>query len=140
MDDDSGSIREQISQVTANLHKLDKDRSQLGAMLRRLGPMLEGSFTKRYTRCKKSGCKCERGERHGPYFSISKNENGKTRLEYIRPGEIVAISRLLESRRQFKAGLKRLKNNQKAIDEALMEFERLKIRQGEAERAALRRS
>lgn len=140
MDNDNASIREQISQVAAELHKLDKDRCQLGAMLRRLGPMLEGSFTKRYTRCKKPGCKCEYGERHGPYFSISKNENGKTRLEYIRPGEIVAVSKLLESRRQFRAGLKRLKKNQRAIDEALLKFERLKIRQGEVERAALRKS
>lgn len=137
---ETNSIREQISQVAAELHRLDRDRNQLSAMLRRLGPMLEGSFTKRYTRCKKAGCKCETGERHGPYFSISKKDkSGKTRLEYIRPGEIVAVSEMLEARRQFRAGLKRLKKNQQAIDEALNEFERLKIRQGEAARAALRK-
>lgn len=140
VDNEEKSIREQISRVAAKLYKLDKDRSQLFSLLRRLGPMLEGSFTKRYTRCKKPGCKCERGERHGPYFSISRTENGKTRLEYIRPGEIVPVSEMLEARRRFRAGIKRLKKNQQAIDEALSEFERLKIRQGEAQRATLRKS
>lgn len=135
----TSSIREEISQLRAKLYKLDKDRGQLLRLIRRLGPMLEGSFTKRYTRCKKPGCRCERGERHGPYFSISKNVNGKTRLEYIRPGEITTVSKLLENRRQFRAGLKRLKKNQAAIDEALHNFECLRIRQGEDQRAALRK-
>lgn len=138
---DKESIRAQISQVKAKINKLSKDRKQLEDMILCLGPMLEGSFTKRYTRCKKPGCKCEKGQRHGPYFSISKkDDNGKTRLEYVRSGQIVVVSQLLEARRQFRAGLKRLKQTQQAIDEALFQFEQLKIREGEAQRTDLRKS
>ena len=104
---DNTSIREQISRARQQLRKLSHDRHRLEDLVLRLGPMLEGSFTKRYTRCKKPGCHCELGERHGPYFSIStKDKSGKTRLEYIRNDEIKAVSMLLEARREFRAGLK----------------------------------
>lgn len=141
VDMNNESIREQTSRAKQEFRKLAHERHRFEDMVLRLGPMLEGSFTKRYTRCKKPGCKCERGERHGPYFSISKkDEAGKTRLEYIRPGEIVAVSEMLANRRQFRAGLKRLKKAQKAVDEALLKIERLMIRQGATQRADLRKS
>lgn len=135
------SIRDKISRAKAEVFKLSRDRDKLEWMLLNLGPMLEGSFTKRYTRCKKPGCKCEKGERHGPYFSISKkDESGKTRLFYIRPDELETTSGLLETGREFRAGLKRLKIAQSKVDKALLEFERLSLKEGEAQRADLRKS
>jgi len=137
----NASIRDKISQAKAEVSKLSRNRDKIERMLLWLGPMLEGSFTKRYTRCKKPGCKCEKGERHGPYFSISKkDESGKTRLVYIRPNELATTSRLLETRREFRAGLKRLKIAQEKVDKALLALERLNLQEGEAQRADLRKS
>lgn len=135
------SIRDKISQAKAEVSKLSRNRNKLEQMILRLGPMLEGSFTKRYTRCKKPGCRCEKGERHGPYFSISKKDaNDKTRLVYIRPTELATTSRLLETRREFRAGLKRLKIAQEKVDKALFALERLNLQEGEAQRMDLRKS
>lgn len=134
-------IRDEIGQAKARIHKLSKDKDKLMSLLLRLGPMLEGSLTKRYTRCKKPGCKCEKGERHGPYYSISrKDESGKTRLTYIRPDEFQTISGLLETRREFRTGLKRLKVAQEKVDKALVELERLSLKEGEERRSDLRKS
>ena len=44
------------------------------------GEILRGSLTERYLTCGKPGCKCARGERHGPvwYLSVSLDQTHRT--------------------------------------------------------------
>lgn len=62
---------------------LEERRRALG----RLGEMdevLRGSLLERMTQCSKPGCKCMRGEKHGPaYYLTVSYSKGKTRQVYL---------------------------------------------------------
>ncbi|MPY88206.1 MAG: hypothetical protein GEU99_09805 [Luteitalea sp.] len=60
--------------------RLADRRRKLLEQLARLGPVLRASLIERFTQCGKPGCKCMRGEKHGPatYLTVSYAQ-GKTR-------------------------------------------------------------
>lgn len=49
---------------------------------------LPGSVHTEYFRCGKAGCRCNRGERHGPYYVREWRQQGRKRREYLRPEEV----------------------------------------------------
>jgi hypothetical protein len=59
-------------------------RRKLVEHLAGLGPVLRASLIERFTQCGKAGCKCMRGEKHGPasYLTVS-YAKGKTRQVYV---------------------------------------------------------
>lgn len=64
--------------------RLARRRQQLHATLTDLGPVLRASVIERYTQCGTSGCKCMRGEKHGPaYYLTVSYAKGRTRTVYI---------------------------------------------------------
>ncbi len=42
-------------------------------------------------RCGKPGCRCTRGERHGPYWYVRWREDGRQRRRYVKPEELEAV-------------------------------------------------
>lgn len=59
-------------------------RRTLVEELSRLGPVLRASLIERFTQCGKAGCKCMRGEKHGPaYYLTVSYARGKTRQVYV---------------------------------------------------------
>jgi hypothetical protein len=59
-------------------------RRTLVGQLSRLGPVLRASLIERFTQCGKAGCKCMRGEKHGPaYYLTVSYAKGKTRQVYV---------------------------------------------------------
>lgn len=64
--------------------QLASRRRTLVAQLAALGPVLRASLLERYTQCGKPGCKCMRGEKHGPaYYLTVSYAQGKTRQVYV---------------------------------------------------------
>lgn len=57
-------------------------------------PMRRGSVSERSMKCGKSGCRCQEdpNARHGPYFTITRVEGGKTRSRYL-DAERAALAR-----------------------------------------------
>lgn len=47
--------------------------------------MLWGSLGAVYRRCGSKGCHCATGDKHGPVFYLTRNENGRTRNIYVPP-------------------------------------------------------
>jgi hypothetical protein len=71
---------------------LARRRQALVAQLAALGPVLRASLLERYTQCGKPGCKCMRGEKHGPaYYLTVSYAKGKTRQVYV-PKDLQAIA------------------------------------------------
>ncbi|MPZ20562.1 MAG: hypothetical protein GEV06_22000 [Luteitalea sp.] len=70
--------------LRATTRRLAGRRRQLEAQLATLGPVLRASLIERFTQCGKPGCKCMRGEKHGPatYLTVS-YAHGKTRQVYV---------------------------------------------------------
>jgi len=59
-------------------------RQKLFQQLCGLGPILRASLIQRFTQCGRAGCKCMRGNKHGPayYFTVS-YAKGRTRQVYV---------------------------------------------------------
>ena len=70
--------RENLSELSTLA--LRNRREGLTQLLPPLGEILRGSLTERYLTCGKPGCKCARGERHGPvwYLSVSLDQTHRT--------------------------------------------------------------
>jgi len=65
-------------------HQLTQRRRRLRQQLCELGPGLRASLIERYTQCGKPGCKCMRGEKHGPaYYLAVSYAKGRTRQIYV---------------------------------------------------------
>lgn len=59
-------------------------RRKLAQQLCGLGPVLRASLIQRFTQCGKPGCKCMRGEKHGPaYYLTVSYAQGRTRQIYV---------------------------------------------------------
>jgi hypothetical protein len=64
--------------------RLAGHRQKLVEELRGLGPVLRASLIERFTQCGRAGCKCMRGEKHGPsYYLAVSYAKGKTRQVYV---------------------------------------------------------
>lgn len=46
-------------------------------------PFRAGSVVRRFSVCGKAGCRCQRGEKHGPFWYLSEKEGGRTKLRYL---------------------------------------------------------
>src|SRR2546428_696201 len=68
-------------------------RRQLARGLRDLEATLRGAVVSQRRRCGKEGCRCQRGELHGPYVYLSVGRvGGVSRLLYV-PTDLVAMVR-----------------------------------------------
>jgi hypothetical protein len=64
--------------------QLTSRRRKLAEQLCGLGPVLRASLIERFTQCGKPGCKCMRGEKHGPaYYLTVSYAKGRTRQIYV---------------------------------------------------------
>jgi hypothetical protein len=57
----------------------------IAAELAKLGPVLPGTVTRRYTRCGRPGCRCmaDPPQHHGPYWSWTRKVDNKTVTRYL---------------------------------------------------------
>jgi hypothetical protein len=63
--------------------EIRRERAGLARRLGRRGEILKGSLVMRATRCGRPGCKCAKGEKHGPYLYVSVFREGRTRSVYV---------------------------------------------------------
>ena len=64
--------------------RLARRRQKLADQLTHVGPVLRATLIERFTQCGKAGCKCMRGEKHGPaYYLAVSYAKGKTRQVYV---------------------------------------------------------
>lgn len=81
-------------------------RRKVARQLPDLQQILRGSLLERYLTCGKPGCRCARGERHGPVWYLSVTlRAGKTVGMQVPAAKVPAIRRLLANHRNLKARL-----------------------------------
>jgi hypothetical protein len=56
--------------------------------------------------CGKAGCRCGRGEPHGPYWSLRWRDGGAHRRRHVRPADLPAVRAAVERRRRERAVLR----------------------------------
>jgi hypothetical protein len=52
---------------------------------------LPGSLHAAFVRCGRAGCRCARGELHGPYWRYQWREHGRTRRRYVRQADAARL-------------------------------------------------
>jgi len=68
---------------TKSYKNLIAERTLLLAELSSLPELLRGSWVERTSVCSRPGCKCHRGERHGPRHYLVVNEAGRQKQKYV---------------------------------------------------------
>lgn len=58
-------------------------RQRLAAAVERLELTLPGALVRQGRRCSSSGCRCRRGELHGPYLYLALYSGGRNRTLYV---------------------------------------------------------
>jgi hypothetical protein len=58
--------------------------------------------------CGKVRCRCQRGELHGPYWTLRWREGSIHRRRYVRPADLPAARAILTARHQQRRALRRL--------------------------------
>jgi hypothetical protein len=68
--------------------------------------VLRGSLVSQHRRCGKEGCRCSRGELHGPYTYVSlPSASGAARLRYLPEPLVEAVRGHLAATAVIEAGL-----------------------------------
>ena len=67
-------------------------------------PMRRGTLAKRFLKCNKPGCRCAESKdaRHGPYHSIVRVVQGRTRSRHVPAGQVAEARRQVEAGQQFR--------------------------------------
>jgi hypothetical protein len=66
---------------------LERERRTILRSVLSPGPMVSGGLVERWIVCGKGGCRCQTGERHGPYYYRSVLTLDGPRLEYVGKSE-----------------------------------------------------
>ena len=83
----------------------DKRKTKLRSLLKEDIGMIRGSLIERYLCCGKAGCKCNDGERHGPFYSLTFTEGDKRKNIYVAK----------DKAEEVKEGIKAYKRAKRAI-------------------------
>ena len=78
--------------------------------------------------CGTAGCRCTRGERHGPYFYLFWREDGRLRKRYVRAADVEAVQTACVTRRA------REHQERRALDRGWREWRALVAQVREADR------
>lgn len=79
-----------VSRIRQRIVSLRGARDKVEVIALKARPMIDGYWIERYIECGRPGCKCSSGEKHGPYYYISRTIEGKTRLEYVKEDQVRA--------------------------------------------------
>ncbi len=77
---------------------------ELAAALATPAPMRRGSVSERSMKCGRKECRCQhdRQARHGPYYSLTRMEGGKTRSRYLSAERAALARQQVEAGHQFR--------------------------------------
>jgi hypothetical protein len=67
-------------------------------------PMRRGSVSERSMKCGQKGCRCQHDAqaRHGPYYSLTRVEGGKTRSRYLSAEQAALARQQVEAGQAFR--------------------------------------
>jgi len=103
-------------EIKRRVYKLRKERQLLETQCLAIGKQLPMWLSIRYTKCWKKGCKCMKGEQHGPFSYVSFKEKGELHYRYLGGKKLKKVKRYLENYHSFQRKISLLnKIHQKLI-------------------------
>lgn len=101
------------------ISKLRQERHLLETHLINAGRQMSVWLSLRYTYCRKGGCKCTKGNPHGPFYYLSFKKRGGPAYRYLPADKVTQIKPLAESYKAYWERLARLNKINREIDTLL---------------------
>ena len=114
--------RKQLSQLRREAFALLRECEALMAELARPGAMIAGSFYEMHKKCGRAGCRCARGELHGPFPVISISRRGQRSTRSVRRDRVDEVAAKTEAYARFQKGLTAFRRKMTRITEILAEI------------------
>ncbi len=126
-----------ISRSRQKIVLLRSRRGQLEDKALRSQTMVRGSLLELMRKCGKAGCKCQRGELHGPNFYLSLPKPGKrSQMLPVPPDKVKMVRSLNSHYHEFQHALTEIRRLHKEIESLLLDIREEQLRLGE-EKAGL---
>ncbi len=69
------------------LRSIENEKKKIiGSLTPLLDKVLRATLSEYYLTCGKKGCRCKRGQKHGPYLYLSSSEKGKVKMHKVPEG------------------------------------------------------
>ncbi len=107
------------NKLMEKLSALNKERSRHIFSLTHGKPMIHGLLSAVFRRCGKPACKCNHGEKHGPYLAMSVNKDGKQRTVMVKKKDSPEVRKKSERYRHFQQTLAKIRRINKEVDAIL---------------------
>ena len=95
--------------ASLTVRQLRARRRRLAGSLPDVEGLVAGSVVEQGRRCGKEGCRCTRGELHGPYtYVVLPRAGGRTRTVYVPAGAAEAVRRGAATSAKVRAALEEI--------------------------------
>ena len=88
-----------------SLRQLQDRRRRIARQIPDLEAVIAGSLQNQRRRCGKEGCRCARGELHGPYLYLSLRAGRRTQMLYIPAGLAGQVRQAVTANTEVQAAL-----------------------------------
>lgn len=123
----TGPREDRLSRLRQRLVDLEKRRADLLHAATAPGWMVRGSVVTQMTVCGKPGCRCARGERHGPRVSFLFQDGTRRQSVPIHPGEHEEVERRSRRYRAYRRVLSDLGSGEEEARAILREIAALHL-------------
>ena len=114
--------RNRLSRLRTEAFALLRECRTLLETLAHPGPMIAGSFYEMRKRCGRPGCRCTRGELHGPFPVIAIARDGRRSTRSVPRERSAEVRRKAEAYRAFQRGRRRLQRAMGRLMEIVTEI------------------
>jgi len=111
--------RKRLSRLRQEAFDLLRECGTLVRSLARPGPMIAGCFYEMYKKCGRPGCRCTRGELHGPFPVIAIARGGRRSTRSVPRDRVDEVQTRTEAYRAFQRKRRRLRQAMKRIVEVM---------------------
>jgi hypothetical protein len=110
--------------------RLQEQRTLVERLLKRR-ELLAGSLFMRWGVCGKKGCVCQSGQKHGPYYVLSRRSGGRGGFTYLDRTQMGQARSLVKAHREYRADLRRLRKVNEQLVELLRRYQEATAREGD---------
>ncbi len=120
--------KEELSRMRQKVAILDRERRILQNRLLHPRDMVKGSIFEMMKSCGNPGCKCMKGEKHGPFKCLSVPEGGKKRIVFIRKEDGFWVAEEAANYKKYQQKMARLRKISQEIYEILKKVRDWKVK------------
>lgn len=120
--------KRELSRLRQKVGILDRERGILRNKLLHPRDMVKGSVFEMMKSCGNPGCRCMKGEKHGPFKCLSVPEEGKKRIVFIRKEDKFWVVQEAEKYKKYQQKMARLRKISQEIYEILKKIRDSKVK------------